>query len=100
MQRRSGEYANQDARLDIGVDDLLDPFSAYVSGVGRIGVLDADRMVTILLNPVDDLPPGGIGEGRHVLAKLITSSVCFLKRSSVLVIESQALLDVLLDEAF
>jgi hypothetical protein len=42
---------------------------------------------------------GGIGEGRHVLAKLITLSVCFLKRLSVLVIESQALLDVLFDES-
>src|SRR5260370_30951878 len=88
-----------DARLDIGVDDLLDPLSAYVSGVDRIGILDADRMVTILLNPVNDLSPGGIGEGRYVLAKLITFLVCFLKRSSVLVIESQALLDVLLDES-
>ena len=75
-----------DARLDIGVDDLLDPLSAYVSGADRIGVLDADRMMTVLLNPVDDLSPGGIGEGRHILAKLITFLVCFLKRSSVLVI--------------
>ena len=51
------------ARLDIGVDDLLNPFSAYVSGVDRIIVLDADRMVTTLLYPVDDLSPGRIGEG-------------------------------------
>ena len=89
-----------DARLDIGLDDLLNPLSAYVSGVDRINVLDADRMVTILLYPVDDLSPGGIGEGRHVLSKLAPLRAGLPKRRRVLVVERRAFLNVVILEAF
>jgi hypothetical protein len=85
---------------DIGVDDLLNPFSAYVSGVDRINVLDADRMVTILLHPVHDLSPGGIGEGRHVLTKLAALRAGLPKRRRVLVVKRHAFLNVVILEAF